>query len=275
MAIYTVLLSIGFMIAFPVVGAFVIREGWRMTWWGIGLAILVILPPAAWLFVRRGPEASGLVTNSEMQHEVETNIETGFTLREALSTLAFWVFALSSSIYGLVASGIGLFNESILAERGFEPTIYHQTLAITAITALFGNFLGGWLAQKWTMNRLMAIAMALLAGSLLALPHVSIKVHVVLYAVVMGLAGGFVIVLFFSFWSRVYGRSHLGKIQGAAQTLTVVASAIGPFILAECLERTGSYATIFYLLSIVITILAVCAWFVRFPIRDLKPQLAT
>ena len=39
---------------------------------------------------------------------------------------------LGSALYGLVASGIGLFNESILAERGFAPEIYYRALAVTA-----------------------------------------------------------------------------------------------------------------------------------------------
>jgi MFS family permease len=165
----------------------------------------------------------------------------------------------------LIASGIALFNESILAERGFDATTYYYSLVITALTALFGNFLGGWLATKWTMNRLMALAMALLMGSLLALPQVRTFGQVVVYAVVMGIAGGFIIVLFFSFWSAAFGRAHLGKIQGAAQTLTVLASAIGPLLLAECVARTGSYAMMFYALAAVVGILGISAWFVALP----------
>ena len=268
MATYTVLLSIGFMIAFPVVGTFVLQIGWRTTWNGIGWIILLLLPLLASVFVRRSPEASGFENHIELQPETVESENTGFTLKQALLTPAFWVFALSSSVYGLVASGIGLFNESILVERGFDASTYHKTLAITAITALAGNFLGGWLAERWSMNKLMAFAMTLLAGSLLALPHVSTWPHVVLYALIMGIAGGFVIVLFFSFWSRVYGRFHLGKIQGAAQTLTVVASAVGPYLLAECLERTGSYSFIFYLLAAVIAFLAIVAWVVPIPSKQ-------
>ena len=117
------------------------------------------------------------------------------------------------------------------------------------------------------MNRLLALSMVLLAGSLIALPHVSTQTHVAIYAVVMGLAGGFVIVIFFSFWSAAYGREHLGKIQGAAQTLTVIASAVGPLILAECVSRTGSYASMFYVLAFVVIVLALLAWFVRDPSR--------
>lgn len=268
MAIYTVLLSIGFMLAFPVVGSIVLKSGWRFAWNAVGFAILLILVPASWIFVRRSPEAAGLKNNTEMQSISDSEgSQKSYTLREALLTPAFWVFALSSSTYGLIASGIALFNESILAERGFDPSTYHRTLVITALTALIGNFLGGWLTEKWSINRLMAIAMAMLAGSLLALPHVHTQTHVVLYALVMGLAGGFVIVIFFTFWSRVFGRTHLGQIQGSAQTLTVLASAVGPIILAECFEITGSYSAIFYLLTLVVTALGICAWFVRIPAR--------
>lgn len=263
MAVYTILLSIGFMIAFPVVGNVVGASGWRTAWAGIGGAILLGLVPLAWLLVRATPEACGLTLEGEKRDEEKaTAPATGATLRQALRTSAFWVFALASSVYGLIASGIALFNESILAERGFDAKTYYYSLVITAMTALAGNFLGGWLAAKWSMNRLMALAMALLMGALLALPHVTTRAHVALYAVVMGVAGGFVMVIFFSFWSYAFGRAHLGKIQGAAQTMTVIASAIGPLLLAECVARTGSYALMFYLLAVVVGVLGISAWFV-------------
>ncbi|MDX2040890.1 MAG: MFS transporter [Acidobacteriota bacterium] len=267
MGAYTVLMSIGFMIAFPVVGSIVSVSGWRQAWSGVGFALL-ILAPLGWLLVRHTPESSGLALDGERVNDEPAEALTGFTLRQALLTPAFWVFALSSSIYGLIASGIALFNESILAERGFDASVYHRTLVITALTALAGNFLGGWLAEKWTMNRLMALAMAMLAGALLALPYVRSELHVVAWAVVMGLAGGFVIVIFFAFWSRAFGRAHLGKIQGAAQSLTVVASAIGPLLLAKCVVWTGSYSAMFYVLSLVVAVLGVSAWFVKVQNRE-------
>lgn len=269
MALYTVALSIGFMIAFPLVGSLVLTFGWRRAWWAIGIALLAGLAPLSLLFVRGSPESSSIDANDELQNthlNNETNI--GFTLKQALATSSFWVFGIASALYGLIASGIALFNESILAERGFDASTYYRSLVIVALTALVGNFLGGWLASKWSMNRLLALSMVLLAMSLVALPHVATQTHVVIYAVVMGLAGGFVIVIFFSFWSAAYGRAHLGKIQGAAQSMTVIASAIGPVILAECVGRTGSYAAAFYLLTVVVLVLALLAWVVKLPVRS-------
>ena len=267
MAVYTIALSIGFMIAFPLIGAIVSANGWRTAWWIIGVALLFGLAPLALLLVRRSPEACSIEPDGEPGQD-NLELPTDYTLSAALSTPSFWVFGIASAVYGLIASGIALFNESILAERGFDAATYYRSLVIVALTSLVGNFLGGWIASKWKMNRLLSFAMVLLAGSLAALPHVSTQTHVAIYAAVMGLAGGFVIVIFFSFWSAAYGRKNLGKIQGAAQALTVIASALGPLILAETVSRTGSYAAIFYVLTVVVVVLALLAWLVKLPSRS-------
>jgi MFS family permease len=228
--------------------------------------------------VRRTPEACGLAVDGLADPEPQgagpgatagpDGAESGgATLGEALRTPAFWVFALASAVYGLVASGIALFNESILAERGFDPSTYYRTLVVTALTALVGNFGGGLLAERWSMKRLLVTAMALLGASLAGLPVLTTPGQLMAYAVVMGVAGGFVMVIFFSFWGRAYGRAHLGRIQGAAQILTVLASAVGPLCLAQCVAATGSYATAFYVLAVVVAMLGVAAMVVREPVR--------
>jgi MFS family permease len=81
----------------------------------------------------------------------------------------------------------------------------------------------------------------------------------------MGLAGGFVMVIFFSFWGRAFGRAHLGRIQGAAQIVTVLASAVGPLLLARCVAATGSYASAFYVLAAVVAVLGLLAAAVPLP----------
>ncbi len=269
MAFYSVIVSVGFMTAFPIVGAIVSNHGWRVAWSGLGWLLLVGLLPLVWLMVRRDPESCGLQTEGKDEEQLASGAGVGgATFGEALRTPAFWVFALATSIYNLVVSGIGLFNESILAERGFAANVYHQALAVTAITSLAGNFLGGWLSSRWSPNRLMALAMGLLTLALLVLPFLRTVPQVMLWAVFMGVAGGFVIVIFFSFWSRTFGRAHLGKIQGAAQMLTVVASAVGPLLLAHCVATTGSYAPVFYVLAGVIALLALAAWRVKIPERS-------
>ena len=194
-----------------------------------------------------------------------TETLAGYSWTEALSMPSFWVFAIGTALYGLVASGIGLFNESILSQRGFGPGVYYQTLAVTALTALVGNFAGGWLARRVALGRLMAGAQVILAAGVAALPYVSTLSQVMAWAVAMGLGGGLVMVLFFSVWGRVFGRRHLGRIQGSAQALTVVASALGPLLLAWCLQSTGSYTAMFHILAAAVGAVAVSALLVSLP----------
>jgi MFS family permease len=267
MGAYALATSIGFMLAFPAIGAMTLSNGWRAAWALIGTVLLCLLAPIAAVFVRSRPSDLGLEVDGEPGPRTDgsESEHAGATLSEALRSPAFWVFAAASSMYGLAASGIGLFNESILAERGFDPAIYHQTLAVTAITALAGNFGAGAFADRGSLRAVLVAALLLMIGSLAGLPHVASYTQVMVYAVVMGLAGGFVMVVFFSFWGRAYGRRHLGRIQGAAQIMTVLASATGPLVLALCVEATGSYAAAFYAMAVVVALLAGAAAVVRLP----------
>jgi MFS family permease len=175
-------------------------------------------------------------------------------------------------MFGLVYSGIALFNQSILEQRGFDATVYLRTLVISTLLGLVANFGAGWLALRWPLQRLMGVGMAILAAALLSLPLVRNELDVALYATAMGISGGIVTVVFFSVWGDVFGRSHLGRIQGAAQMMTVIASAVGPLLLARTLERTGSYDVMFYGLAAAVIALGICSWWVRLPHR--APRLA-
>jgi MFS family permease len=268
MAFYSIVMSVGFMMAFPLVGAVVQARGWRTAWLAIGIVLIVIIAPLGWLHPRARNAVSPTASVLDDTH--------GITWTDAIRSPAFWLFAMGAALYGLVASGIGLFNESILAERGFGPAVYYQSLVITAMTALAGNFVGGWLADRVPLTQLLAAAMGMLAAGLLALPHLTTFAHVVGWAAAMGVGGGLVMVLFFSVWPRVFGRRHLGRIQGAAQALTVLASAVGPLLLAWSVERTGSHAAMFRLLAGVIVIVAVASLWTRLPTgATAPPPLAT
>jgi MFS family permease len=261
MGIYAVLVAMGFIAAFPAVGAAVIASGWRVAWFSVGIGV-ALLGPVAWLFVRDRPAAEdGDVEALALQ-------PSDLTLGQALRTPAFWLFALSSAAFGLVYSGIALFNQSILELRGFPAETYHRTLVVSTMVGLVCNFGAGWLGQRWAMQRLMGIGMAALALSLVGLPFVRTAPHVDLYAAAMGAAGGIVTVVFFSVWGQMFGRTHLGRIQGCAQAATVVASAIGPLLLAETLARTGSYDLLFFGLAGMVGMLGIAAWLAPAPLRE-------
>jgi predicted MFS family arabinose efflux permease len=262
MATYSLLVGIGFIAAFPAVGQAVLVYGWRAAWLGVGVALVAVVAPLAAVILpgtNPSPKASEIAGSDAGGEAVD------FTLGQALVTPAFWVFAFGSSLFGLLYSGIALFNESILVERGFDASTYHTTLVVSTMVGLAANFASGWLLRKISIQTLMAWGMALLAIALFTLPFVSSMGHVMAYALTMGIAGGVVTVVFFSVWTQVYGRAQLGRIQGAAQMMTVLASAAGPMLLARTLDQTGSYRSVFFVLGGLVVVAAFASWRVPLP----------
>ena len=68
-------------------------------------------------------------------------------------------------------------------------------------------------------------------------------------------------------YGKVFGPNHLGKIQGTAQAIRVVASARGPKLLAETEVATGEYWLAFHCLGFGALGLTVLAWLTPMPSR--------
>jgi MFS family permease len=260
MGVYSVFLSVFFAGAFIIVGNIVRDAGWRDAWAGIALTLGVLVIPSAFLLSRKVTAGPAETTGAA---EID---KSGLTLSVALRTPAFWIFGSATAVFALVSSGLGLFNEAVLAERGFSQEVYHQFLAGTSLIALAGQLLCGFLTLRWSMQRLLAIALFAYAMALAALPLIGTLPQLWIFATLMGLSGGMITVIFFAIWRRAYGAAHLGRIQGAAQMLTVLASAIGPLLFAKCAELTGSYMPILWVLAPAVAALGVGAVRVALPI---------
>ncbi len=271
MGIFAVLMSLGFAVAIVVAGDVVLTQGWRVMWSGLGW-ILMVLSGLCMLFVRRDPEAVGLDTEVVKDDESQEPV-IGFTLVQALMTPAFYVFAIGSALYNLVIAGVMLFNQSILGELGFDETVFQYAMAVFMATGLLGNFTAGWAARRWSLGRLMTVAMLAVGVYLLAFPQLKTPGQALTHAGLLGFSGGVVSVIFFTAWADIFGRLHLGKIQGAAQVFAVLASATGPWFIESIFSSVGSYAPAFYALAPAVLLVAIFAWFVNIPRPEDAPVL--
>ena len=253
MGVYSALFSILYAVAFIFIGGTVEHHDWRLAWVevAIGLVVVAILTAC---FLREPLRLAGAAESVN-----------GATLGEALRAPVFWVFAVATALFALVYAGFGLFNEAIFAEHGFSAEIYHRFVAISALWALSGQMLCGWLSLRRSMPRLLAMALLLLASGLAALPQLHTLTQLWIFAGAFGLAVGFVTVIFFAVWGRAFGRAHLGRIQGAAQMVTVFASAVGPLLFAESEKACGSFTPLLYILATIVGISGLTAWFCQLP----------
>jgi MFS family permease len=260
MAVFSVISGIGFGLLFGGVGALVGAVGWREAWLWLG-AGSVVLGCLAWVLCR-DPQRQELNATSNDEEE-------GVRLGEALRSWPFWVFALSGGLFNWVSSGIGLFNEDVLAEIRFDRKVFETAVIISALFTLIMNGLAGWLATFWSLPRLMAAGMLLLAVCLAWLPTITATWQVYLNAAVLGSSAGLVMVVFFTCWGVYFGRRHLGKIQGFAQAITVLASALGPISLALVRDSLGTYKPLFLVLAGLAVTTTLALTFTRGPAKSI------
>lgn len=260
MGLYAVLVAIGFIAGVLLTGGAVLTYGWRQAWGGMGYLFMLVVAPLCWALVRSTPEASGLIDHDAPLEKESKPAGRDATLPQALRSPAFWIVSVATSLFGLSWSAITLFNQSILEEHGFDEQTFLAVMAILTGSGLVSNLLAGWLAMRVAPGRLLAIAMTLLAVALVVFPAIESRGQLFLYALVLGAAGGIITVIFFAFYGQAFGRTHLGRIQGAAQIMSVLASALGPVLLTSCKEWTGSYDPLFTVCAPVAAALGVASW---------------
>ncbi len=265
MGVYAFLLAIGFIAGVLGMGGAVFVYGWRPAWGGMGWIFILVLGPLFWALVRSTPADCGLTDHDAPLIEPTSDMRGDITLTAALRSPAFWVFSLATSQFGLIWAAITFFNQSILNEHGFDEQTFLLVMAVLTGSGLISNLLGGWLAMRMPLGRLLGASMIFLAGAVLAFPYIQSQEQLLLYGFVLGAAGGIVTVVFFAFYGQAFGRTHLGRIQGAAQVLFVLASAVGPVFLSYCKEETGSYDPIFIAWAPVTAVLGIAVWFVHMP----------
>jgi MFS family permease len=266
MGVFTVLLSIGFVAPIFAVGEAVKSSGWRSAWAGVGMALLFGLVPLGLVFVRSSPESSGVQPDDPA---LDAGQPEPMTLRATLRTPAFWVYSAAATLFNLTFSALTLDNVQLLEEHGLDGAKANDLiLGVLMVSGLPANIIAGMLARRRPMGKLLAAGVAILAASLLFFPFVGTLAAAAIYAILLGVSGGVVTVIYFAVYGHTYGRLHLGSIQAVVQVLSVFASAIGPVILAKVrAERNGSTDVFFFAFAAVTMILAFAAWFVPVPKR--------
>ncbi len=266
MGVYAVLLTFMMAAWTGLLGNRVTNLGWRSAWSEVGWGIL-ILTPIVWCLLPKSKHLStppaGHVDASNAL--IADSNRPSATLWQALATPCFWVFALGISLFGMVSSGISLFQQSILESKGFSEGLYHSSLVLGLFVGMGANLLGGWLATRFPLQKLFGAAMWLLAGSLLAIPYLATPFQAYLFCSVYSFAGGFITVLFFTVWGQAFGTRELAKIQGAAQMLTVIGSSLGPILVTESNARFQSYDPILWCFALASILIGLFSFVIAIP----------
>ena len=279
MGVYSVLTALFFMVAFGLMGMALTHLSpvrfswsdhlisfahWRVAWASVGVILLFVCVPLVLFFVR----SSAITPVNEEKNNIDTaEYQKSISYSRAIRTGIFWVFALSISFFGLINSGIALYNQHILAERGFDAQMYYFLMVLPLPFALASNLGFGYLARYVKITYLLAFSLFLMGLLKFAFPFIQSAPQVYAYTIALSISGGAFTVLFFIIWADVFGKRDVGRIQGFAQMMSVVASAIGPIFFAYSKEWTDSYSPAFFVSGSLTLLFAIAACMVKIPTK--------
>ncbi len=252
-------LSFAGVIVPPVAASMIDRYGWQAAWVALGVAIWVIAVAPGGLIMRRSPEDLGLRPDGETAEGMERRraeatargseawaAEGAIWTRRALFRCpTFWLVVLGFGLSTLAMQGIFLHMIPFIEEEGY--TLMAAATAFTAqnFMAFVSKPVWGLIAERTTIRYATAVEFALggigLLGVFLAMSVAGSLALAYVFAGVIGLSIGGVVVNHELVWANSFGRQSLGLVRGTGQPFTIVASAMGPLVGGRLYDVTGSY----------------------------------
>ncbi len=265
-AILGIFTALGFAIAPQILNQVIIRLEWRGAW--VFLAILVGLVFAIFVLIiyRDNPEDCGLKPDGTMKpgrikNRPPSLPDKDFTLKEAHQTLAFWAFTLGLALSSLYISGLTFHVVSVFETAGMTKDMALGIFVPTSVFAViiqFGcSYASDYIRLKYLLI-LFAVGMLITVVGLIMLGGMYIAYWMIIIG--NGIVWGLYSVLIGVTWPRFYGLKNLGAISGSSLSLTVMGSALGPYMFSLSGELTGSYDLVAWICLSVTIILFILAF---------------
>ena len=262
----------GFLV--PVLAFGMDSQGYRATTLFIGVLILVVVVPATQL-IRNRPEDIGLLPDGAADPLPAASTgghpppalqaEPDFTVREALSTPAFWLLIMvqvSSS-----SSTVALATHLVPKLTDFGMSLGSAGIVVLTSTAvaLPSQFAFGYLADRFSKPLIIFGLLILQASSLIVLAHADSVPVAYVFAVMFGVAFGGRMPLTTALRGEYFGRRAFATIMGLSYVPGNFFTIVAPFFAGYMFDRTGSYVIPFTVFAAMSYAGAVLVLFVRKP----------
>lgn len=281
--------------AVPVITWLVVSQGWRSTCliWAVVMAACI---PLIFIFVRpRRPEHYGFLPDGYRIKDdgaasgkpdmlaagleyAQSFQEHEFTLRQALKTSAFWLMLFSWSCSILVWGGFSVHVVPFLTDMGISETMAGAMLSMLIFFAIPSRFFAGFLADRFSKDRLKyiaALAMFLQAvGLSVFLLHQSVFTAYVLL-IFVGFGNGAVTPFRLSMGGRFFGRKAFASILGVGMFINAPLGFLAPVFSGWVFDTTGSYTAAFITFAVLLGLATLVLLFLKppeYPGKDLTQE---
>ena len=248
----------------------ILNYSWRIAYITIGIATLVIVISAA-IFLRRDPEVKGLLplgvkADSNGYELKDRQMESGYTLAEAIKTKLFWVIGGVNFIY---VAAIFVPMTHIVAhciDVGIEPMMAASILAFIGAGQIAGRLGGGVISDRIGSKNMLLISLFFLTVCLFWIIWINEVWMFSLFAVIFGFSFGAAIPQIPKLVGEFFGLKWMGVTLGVITALTAAGGALGSWFGGYIFDVTGDYSVAFIAGGIVTLIsIMLAALFIKKP----------
>ena len=265
----------GIVLAAPVGSYLIPGLGWRNAYIAIAFFLLVIMLLLQFFVIKEYPRQKGLnpygqETLAMLGDQDSKIVETaGLNRKEAMGTLAFWIIALTSMVYGASLTAALQNQVSILTEQGFTATSAVAAIGVVGIGSAVGKLIFGFLCDRINPKYAAAISYVFTASSLIIMIQARSMASLWLFAVIHGLGHGGWAPNLAMLALSYFGKRHYGAVLGGIHLLYMAGLAIGPMIAGFAYDQTGSYRLVLMVLAILCFVSVPIITFIK------KPEIAS
>ena len=226
-----------------------IQFGWHQALMLLGILMIVISFPMAWI-VKENPEVRSPGTIKE---------EPTIPLNKIVKGWPFYLLLIGSmcSIGAVAGTSQNLklfFSLDLKYSQGQSANI----ISLVLLSSIIGRVLMGWLADKFPKKYVMILIYTLVAGSIPLLYFADTPGIIYLFAFIfgMGLGGDYMIIPLMA--AELFGVRIMGRVMGLVLTADGLAEAFSPMLVARLRDNSANYANGFMVL-IILAIIGIIA----------------
>ncbi|WP_443627793.1 MFS transporter [Candidatus Njordibacter sp. Uisw_002] len=229
--------------------------GWRWSYTGVAVFVLVVVLPAT-IWLLRGHNVRHLnYENNLTQRELDSKHADGasnqtiaqvqtirsWRRRDVLKDYRFYLILPAVSATSLVSTALFFHHLNLADEKGWSHAFMTGNYLLYSFVATLTAVISGQLIDRFSALKLMPFTLVPIACALLMINLVDSYWVIWPYMVLLGIGSGLAQTTQSALWPECYGVRYLGSIKSLYWTFVVFASALGPVWLGYIVDQGYSF----------------------------------
>ena len=218
---------------------------WRVGYVVLGLPMLVIVIPLVLLMIRTRPDDAPQPGGEKLSVAARSDALPGFELREAIRTRSFWMLCFAQFLFATLAAGAGLHLIPYLIGQGYKEAFAAGMMSVVLLFTTAGKLVMGFASDRISARVALALNFAGAAIGMILIFGARNPAILYPFLAMFGFTLGAPLVLIPLLTADCLGLKRFGAINGVAGVWNTLGAFVGPIMLGEIFDLTGSYSSAF------------------------------